>query len=230
LFHPGRIAALLALLVCSPRLDVHLTDTPAGQMLDEYFGRRFLGVFPRSRWWRGVLTVPANHDEYLRGRKRHALRGNLRRAAVAGIRCVDCASASAAVDAMWAIEQCERRAPRTYNDLATATQRWLPLLSAPAMTLLVASKPDGSPLALAAGVIDAEVCLLRLAMASNHEARWALHDHLVRTLIDRGVSYLVADDGPFGALGVPPGVHYFQRLMGYELCHITVGLHGGRLR
>jgi hypothetical protein len=89
------------------------------------------------------------------------------------------------------------------------------------MTLIVARDPLGCPLALAGAVIDDEVCLIRLAVASDHDARWALHDHLVRILIERGVRYLVGDGGgPFGALGLDAGVHHYQRLLGYELRHM----------
>lgn len=64
------------------------------------------------------------------------------------------------------------------------------------------SREHGRLLAMVAVVIDDMVCLIKHAVATSHEARWALHDHLVRILIGRRVRYLLSDGGgPFGALG-----------------------------
>jgi hypothetical protein len=87
---------------------------------------------------------------------------------------------------------------------------------------MVARDECGAPLAMIGAVIDDVVCLIRVAVASSHHARWALHDHLVRTLVDRGVRYLLAEGGgPFGALGFANAVHHYQHLLGYELRHIS---------
>jgi hypothetical protein len=92
----------------------------------------------------------------------------------------------------------------------------------PEFTIAVARSESGRPLAFAAAVIDDMACLLRGAVATSHEARWALHDHLVRILIARRVRYLLADGGgPFGALGVATNVQHYQHLLGYELRHVV---------
>ncbi|MFZ0091783.1 MAG: hypothetical protein WAL63_19930, partial [Solirubrobacteraceae bacterium] len=79
----------------------------------------------------------------------------------------------------------------------------------------------GQVLAVAAVVIDEMVCLILSALATCHEARWALHDYLVRTLIARRVRYLLAEGGgTFGAVGLSPSVQHFQHLLGYELRHV----------
>jgi hypothetical protein len=79
----------------------------------------------------------------------------------------------------------------------------------------------GAPVAAAAVTIDDYVCLIRFAVASDHRARWALHDYLVRMLIARGARYvLVEGGGPFGALGLARGVQHYQHLLGYELRHV----------
>ncbi len=75
---------------------------------------------------------------------------------------------------------------------------------------------------MAGVVIDDKVCLIEGARAICHEARWALHDHLVRILIARGVKYLLAEGGgPFGALGFETNVQHYQHLLGYELRHVS---------
>ncbi|HTX32530.1 MAG TPA: hypothetical protein VMD09_14195 [Solirubrobacteraceae bacterium] len=89
------------------------------------------------------------------------------------------------------------------------------------LTIVVARDEDGRPLAWAAAIVDDMVCLIDKALATSHEARWALHDHIVRLLIARRVRYLLAEGGgPFGALGLTPNVRHFQHLLGYELRHV----------
>ena len=87
---------------------------------------------------------------------------------------------------------------------------------------MVARDRNGRPLAMARVVIDETVCLIEGAAATCHEARWALHDHLVRILIDRGVTHLLAEGGgTFGALGFETNVQHYQHLLGYELRHVS---------
>ena len=91
------------------------------------------------------------------------------------------------------------------------------------MTLFVARDEHGCPRAVAAAVIDEAVCLIEWATSNSHEARWALHDHLVEVLITRGVKYLLASgEGPFGALGFTGNVQNYQRLLCYELRHLRL--------
>ena len=87
---------------------------------------------------------------------------------------------------------------------------------------MVARDQRGRHLAVMAVVIDETVCLIKVAVASDHDARWALHDGLVRILIDRGVRYLVVEGGgPFGALGLEYPEQYYQHLLGYQLRHMV---------
>jgi hypothetical protein len=217
---PRRVVALVALLLGTRSEGVLLSDSLAGRALRAYFNERFLGVFPQNCLCRGVLLLPGRHADYMRGRRRQALRTNLRRAATAGIRCGPTSDPSCALDAAVAVIT-RRRAPLTDADLASLSGTWPELFARPEMTLLVARDEAGRPLAVTAAVIDDAVCLIRVAVASSHEARWALHDDLVRTLIARGVRYLLAEgDGPFGALGFAADVHHYQHLLGYQLRHL----------
>jgi hypothetical protein len=91
----------------------------------------------------------------------------------------------------------------------------------PETTVVIARDEQGRPLAYAAAIIDDTVCLIGSALATCHEARWALHDHLVQILIARGVRYLLAEGGGlFGALGFATNVQHYQHLLGYELRHV----------
>ena len=162
--------------------------------------------------------VPQQRSDYVRGRRRHALRTNLRRAAAAGIRCKLMESGSGAVEAVEMVTQSRLRGP-----LATADVNYFrSLLANPGTTLLVARDREDRPRAVLVAVIDKTVCLWKWATSNSHEARWALHHHLVSLLIDRGVQYLVSSgEGPFGALGFTTNVQRYQHLVGYELRHVS---------
>jgi len=218
---PRQAGAMIMMLLRSPTVAVVLSDSDAGRHLRKYFDARFLGLFPQNRLCRGVLVLPQRPSQYLHGRRRQAVRTNVRRAAAAGISCETVASPS---DALLATRQIVRRrhAPTTAEDLASLAGAWPELFKHAPVTLTIARDRAGTPLAAMAVVIDDDVCLIHMAVASSHEARWALHHHLAMTLIARGVTYLLsADGGPFGALGFPPEVQYYQHLQGYTVCHIS---------
>jgi hypothetical protein len=224
LLRPGRALALVVVVLRTPSEEVCLSTSVSGRALSAYLDSRSLGVLPNNRLCRGVLILPERHADYLRGRHRQALRTNLRRAESDGIRCQ---AISDPVDAFHEItEIAQHRRTHVMRTEPTLEERlvvanWRAILSRPEITLLVARDRLGSPLAITAVVIDDALCLIRVAVARSHEARWALHDHLVRILIARDVRYLVAEGGgPFGALGVEPNVHHYQRLLGYELRHL----------
>lgn len=213
---PARLAALLVLVLRTRSERVLLSGSLAGQSLQAYFNARALGVFPRNRLCRGVLLLPGNHSDYLRGRRRQALRTNLRRAVSAGITCEVVSDRSGVLDEILEID----RRPRLARD--TDVKSWRTALAMPEFIVMVARNERGDPLAFAGVVIDEVVCLIVVTGAINHEARWALHDHLVQTLIAHRVKYLVASGGgPFGALGYSANVQQFQHLLGYELRHVS---------
>jgi hypothetical protein len=213
---PARVAALFVILLRTRSEHIFLSESRAGQALTAYFNQRSLGVFPTTRLCRGVLLLPREHSDYLRGRRRQALRTNLRRAATAGIRCELASDRSAVVDELFEI----RRRANSFRDVESDT--WRATLARPEITIMMARDECGRPLAMTGVIVDDSVCLISFAVATSHEARWALHDHLVRTLITRRVRYLLAEDGgPFGALGFTVNVQHYQHLLGYELRHLT---------
>jgi hypothetical protein len=219
LSRPRQARALILLLLQTQSEHVALSTSLTGQVLAEYFDERSLGMFPRNRLCRGLLVLPGRHSDYLRGRRRQALRTNLRRAESAGIWCEAISDPDHAFDEVQEIVK-QRRLALTDADVPILAS-WRGLLARPEMALFVARDRVGRPLALAGTVIDDAVCVIRLAVASKHEARWALHDHLVKLLIARGVTYLLGEGGgPFGALGFSSNVHHYQRLLGYELRHV----------
>jgi hypothetical protein len=219
---PRCAAALIGLLLRTPTERIDLSRTPAGQALDDYFSQRSLGVIPRKRFCRGVLLLPEDHASYLRGRRRQALRTNLRKAATAGIECEVVSDRRRADEDIVAVLR------RQWGSLTEADLQYrlndvnACLARSDVTTLTVARDDRGHPVAMATTLIDDKVGLIKHAVATSHEARWALHDHIVRILIARRVRYLLVDGGgPFGALGFAKNVQHYQRLLGYELRHVV---------
>jgi hypothetical protein len=217
---PRRLSALIALLLRTPTEYVALSETSAGQALDEYFSQRSVWVVPWNRFCRGVLVLPPDHVSYLRGRRRQAVRTNLRRAADAGIECevvTDSRRAVKDVAHVLRLQWCwlaDAEMEARLSDFRAA-------IACSEVTTAVARDAQGRPLAVATTIIDNAVCLITHAVATTHEARWALHDHLVRLLIHRRVRYLLAEGGgPFGVLGFGSNVQHYQHLLGYELRHV----------
>lgn len=218
---PRCAAALIGLLLRTPTERIDLSRTPAGQALDDYFSQRSLGVIPRKRFCRGVLLLPGDHDEYLRGRRRQALRTNLRRAAAAGIQCEVVSDPRRADEDIVAVLR-RQWGSLTEADLQYRLNDVNACLARSDVTLTVARDDHGHPVAMATTLIDDKVGLIKHAVATSHEARWALHDHIVRILIARRARYLLVDGGgPFGALGFAKNVQHYQRLLGYELRHVV---------
>ena len=213
---PRRAGALIALILRTRSEYVCLSESEAGEALRAHFDGRRFAVFPGNRLCQGVLILPRHHAEYLRGHHRQALRTNLRRAATAGIRCerVDDPSVGLAT----ALDMLRRRSDSVSDG---DVEFWRARFAQPELMLTFAYDELGHPLAFSGAVIDDTVCLIKFALASDHRARWALHDHLVRILIGRRVTYLLAaGGGAFGALGLAANLQHYQRLLGYELRHM----------
>lgn len=216
---PRGLVALIALLFRTPREYVELSESATGQAVDRYLNQRRLRVL-KNRLFRGVLLLPADYADYLRGRRRHALRNNLRRAEAAGIRCEVLSDARRTADAVSRVVR-HRWDYLPEAELDAWTNRFLARVTQPEMTVMVAYDREGRASAVLAAAIDHSVCAIGFAVATCHEARWALHDHLVQTLIARRVRYLLAaDEGLFGALGYSTSVQHHQHLLGYELRHV----------
>jgi hypothetical protein len=67
-----------------PSVRIRPSGSPAGRMIGEHFAIRENGRW-RFRDAQGVLTLPVDHSEYLRGRPRQAVRTNVGHARKAGL-------------------------------------------------------------------------------------------------------------------------------------------------
>jgi hypothetical protein len=222
LAHPRRAGALIGLIANTKSEQLALSGSAAGQSLREYFAATYLGVIPQNRLCRGVLLIPPCYSEYIRGRRRQALRTNLRRAERAGIRCERVDEPDSFLTATRQVME-SRQTPPTDVERAHLEHDWAALVARPEMTLLAARDADGRPQAALAAIVDDHVGLIQIAVACGYDARWALHDHLLKSLCARGTELLMVEGGgTFGALGFSHDVHHFQHLLGYELRHVRL--------
>ena len=151
-----------------------------------------MGRLPQNRFCRGVLLLLCDHREYRRDPSRQALRTNVRRTVAAGIVCEAVSDPVLALRAVFEVFE-NRRVPLSEDGHDVFNISWTALFARPEVTLTVARDQGDRHLAVIAVVIDEMVCLMKVAVASDHDARWALHDRLVRTSIDCSVGYLVVD-------------------------------------
>ncbi len=160
-------------------------------MIGEHFAIRSAGRLC-YRDAQGVLRLPADLTEYLRGRHRQAVRTNVGHARRAGLR--------AAVEFVpdWAPGAGDSRLPYITPG---PVERW---------NLLT---PEGTIVAQAILSVDEEVALLQGLMSLVPHGRWLLHTAMVERLCGACEMLLINCDD---AYLMTPGVQYFQRLLGYD--------------
>jgi hypothetical protein len=182
-----------------PTIRVRLTASPSGRMIGEHFSIRERGR-RRYRDAQGVLPLPADFAEYMRGRRRQAVRTNVGHARRTGLTVV-----SVAID-NWAPGLDDTRA----GHIAPGpVERWMVF--------------DATGQAVADSIlsVDDEVALLHglVTIAANVNARWLLHAAIVERLCG-SCDFLItnSDDAYF----IGAGNQHFQRLLGYKISRLRV--------
>jgi hypothetical protein len=145
---------------------------------------------PRFRIAQGVLYLPSDFAAYLRGRRRQAVRTNIRRARDLGI---DCHS-------------------RTLPEWTRPDEK---LMRAAPVEHWWATGRDGATLGEAWLTIDDECALLHSMVCSERYARWLLHTAIVERLCAARCRLLLTNS--FDVPLMSPGQQYFQRLLGYSI-------------
>jgi hypothetical protein len=180
-----------------PRVEVRPTPSPAGRMIAQHFGIRSDGRL-RYRDAQGVLRLPADISEYLRGRHRQAVRTNVGHARRAELR----TEVEFVPD--WAPGTDDSRLPWITPG---PVERW---------NLLTPERAIAGQAILS---VDGEVALLHGMMSLVPHGRWLLHTAMVERLCGSCEVLLVNCDD---AYLMPSGVQYFQRLLGYEIARLRV--------
>jgi hypothetical protein len=199
--------ALVRLLVGLPKLEVSLTDAPGGAAIGAYLRARRCGVRTHLIA-QGVLALGPEPVQYLRGRRRQALRTNLSHAAAAGVRCVAVDGATATAGAV--------------AELAAAGLIDNPevLLERTADTWTLAINRDGRVLGGALVSVDRDWAMVNILVATDYPVRYALHTDVAARLGASGVRYLFVSER--SALALPEGLQYLQRILGYRVVNLRL--------
>jgi hypothetical protein len=180
-----------------PATQVRLTDAPAGRMIAEHFDIRERGDW-RFRRAQGVLVLPADFADYLRGRHRQAVRTNVAHARRAG-----------------------------FTVLSYAVDNWVPgigdtrrghISPGPVERWMVIDD-DGVVVADSILSIDAEVAFLQGLVSFATNARWLLHTAIVERLCGSCQILLTNSDDVY-LLSL--GNQHFQRLLGYRISRLRI--------
>ena len=216
--HPTALAKTAVTMLRLPWVRLSLSPAPAGEAIRRHVGARRYGL-PTGRLGRAVLTLPDSEEAYLAGRHRQAVRTNVRRARAADIRCHPVGPSGERLQVARAVY-----AGGAADDPVSLD--WLEArLSAGAF--FVARDLDGEAVAFASVLVDGEAAYLEFFISSrDHEAaacaRYLLHVHLVVELRRAGVEHLVSDS----LLAAPPGLRYFQHLVGFEPANVRLRRRG----
>ena len=180
-----------------PSVTLRLTASPSGRMIDEHFAIRERGDW-RFRHAQGVLELPAEFSDYMRGRSRQAVRTNVAHAHRGGL-----TTMSFVID-NWAPGEDDSRAAQLTPGRA---ERWIVL------------DADGVIVAESILSVDADVALLQGSVSFTTHARWLLHTAVVERLCgDCQVLLTNSED----AYLMGAGNQHFQRLLGYRVCRLRV--------
>lgn len=197
-----------------PTVVISLSDGPAGRRLGAQLGHRTLGV-PTGRLGQAVLDVRRTEADYLRGRRRQALRTNVANSRRSGVVCRE--EINQDEQLATALRLMARRGAGG-TEISEFCHRYL----VPGCRMFVAEQSDGSPVALATVSIDVEAARLHTLIGAAPEvvgpARYLVHLHMVNELRSAGVRYLLVESG----LLLADGSQYFQHLVGFEIANVRV--------
>jgi hypothetical protein len=183
-----------------PSVAVRLSDAPAGRLIREHLAIRTQdGARYRYRGPQGVLTLPGDFAEYMRGRHRQAVRTNVGHARRAGL-------------------TVNHRVLSDWEPGHDDTRRGL-LSPGPIEHWKVFEHGKVLPVAEAIFTVDDEVALLHGLGSHNPHARWLIHTEVVERLCGSARFLLVNSDDAFL---IRPGDQYFQRLLGYEITRLRL--------
>jgi hypothetical protein len=187
-----------------PSIRIRLTASPAGRMIGEH-----LAIRERGRWKyrraQGVLPLPADFSQYLRGRHRQAVRTNATHARNAGLTIESCTIDN------WTPGRGDVRAAHISPG---PIERWM------------VRDPNGGVVADSILSVDEDVALLHGLVSSSSNARWLLHTAIVERLCGH-CSILLLNSEDAYVMGT--GTQHFQRLLGYRIARLRLPRSAGGL-
>jgi hypothetical protein len=181
-----------------PSVPIRLTRSLEGRLIGEH-----LAIRDHEGWVhrgpQGMLTLPADYADYMRGRSRQAVRTNLGHARRAGL------VVGSERDPQWRAGHVDVRRPHLTPG---PVERWF------------VTDDAGAVVVEAIVTVDRHVALLHGMVARpGHGSkatfgRWMMHTAIVERLC--GVCDVLLANTT-GAYTLPEGARHFQRLLGYEI-------------
>ena len=207
----ARQPTILRVLAAVWRLPV--TDLQVRQAdADAWWFGHWFGPRRRLAW--AVLDLPAAEEHYLVGRKRQALRTNLRHARAHGVTSSRCTYETWS-EAVSAVMRARGDKPGPEQDRPGPGQQ---------AAFYVARDAGGTPLAFAGAALFGQFAAL-FALVSRPDrqpdaswARYQLHTFLALDLGCSGVEHMLTGS----ALRQPAGHQYFQHLLGYRARNLRI--------
>jgi hypothetical protein len=211
--HPVMVLHVLLALRRLPLLEVTISPRHETGLSSDFSPLRepILG----SRLANAVLDLAPDDEAYLVGRRKQALRTNLSHA-----RRLSVQARRAACYEEWATAAADILRCRPGDE------PWIQEIRRPRgrenMAYFIADDHEGRPIAfdVVAVLNDCSVLIWALSVPdhpSRSAARYLLHTFMRSELRSLGVRHLIG-----GRAGGPPGLQYFQHLLGYEVCNLRI--------
>lgn len=204
-----------------PVVEARPTGTAGGRELRSVLAARASYGVPARLLGTAILAIPADPDDYLRGRHAQTLRRKIRSAERRGLKVRAVEDAAERRELLGLANRAERshsdpayRVPMPRNDDLLDHDVWLTV-----------DDPDGLPLLLVVAPYDGEFATLRyfrtLGSSDAHsDARYLATGALVAELAARGVRYLLDTATPAEQTN---GLRHFQRMVGFRYARVKLG-------
>jgi hypothetical protein len=198
-----------------PIVEVSVTDGQAAALLARDFAPIDAPIFG-GRYAQAVLDLGPDDQAYLAGRRRQAVRTNMRHARNFGVEVTRVAGYEE-----WSAATCA--VLRSRPDGVDMIDRLRPPPPTQDMVYFVAVDDRGHPVAISvvAGFDQCAVLVWSLSVPGHPAAsssRYLLHTFMRSELRRRGMRHFIAGTG----VRDTPGLQYFQHLLGYELRNVRV--------
>jgi hypothetical protein len=217
--HPLMVCGIMIGIWRLPVIEVTINRRQA----TAWFARRFPIVGEPifgGRRAQAVLDLDADSEQYLAGRRKQALRTNLRHARQLGVQVQRVATYDE-----WFVAA--REILRYRPDGQELIRQMQPTPPWQDMGYFVATDHEGRAVAFSLVAIFNDCAVLVWSLSLHHHpagssARYLLHTMMRSELRDRGVRHLIAGS----AVRESAGLQYFQYLLGYEVRNLKIAVRG----
>jgi hypothetical protein len=217
---PLALFRVLLTVVRLPILDVSVTAGQAAVWFSEDFAPISTDIFT-GRWAQAVLDLQPNDRTYLSGRRKQAVRTNVRNAQKLGVEAVTLADYGE-----WSSRT--RQVLLSREDGLGMITQLRPPSPTQDLAYFAAVDAEGRPVVTTVVALFGECAVLVRSLSTPHHpaaspSRYLLHTFVRSELHKRGVRHLIGGTGVRSA----PGLHYFQHLLGYELRNLRIHVLDG---